>query len=238
MSLCECGCGQDAGVWTYTNNSLGIVKGQPKRFLGHHFKIKHKLVDTLKMSTKLCGCGCGQDAGRRTGNGDYAQKGLPRNFVPGHHKYDRIRVCCKGHDLTNRDNLTKAGYCRICANAAQKRWGERNPEAGRGKHFQKRYGVSKEQFDEQCIKQGNRCAICSVLFDYAVRENTPTLDHAHDSTGRFRGALCSTCNSGLGLHKDNIQLLESAIQYLKETQWNQFKASFSDMVTKPEVEKT
>jgi hypothetical protein len=57
VSLCECGCGEAAGVWTYTNNSLGIIKGQPKRFLGLHSKIINKPVDALKIPTKLCGCG-------------------------------------------------------------------------------------------------------------------------------------------------------------------------------------
>lgn len=40
------------------------------------------------------------------------------------------------------------------------------------------------------------------------------LDHCH-ITGKIRGFLCSNCNTGLGLFKDNINLLESAIKYLR-----------------------
>src|ERR1035441_3943298 len=37
MSLCLCGCGQDAGVYSRTNTNDGAVKGQPKLFVspGH-----------------------------------------------------------------------------------------------------------------------------------------------------------------------------------------------------------
>ena len=40
------------------------------------------------------------------------------------------------------------------------------------------------------------------------------LDHDH-KTGKFRGWLCSKCNQGLGLFKDNPELLMKAVEYLK-----------------------
>lgn len=36
MALCECGCGQDAGVYSRTDPRKGMVKGEPKRFRNHH----------------------------------------------------------------------------------------------------------------------------------------------------------------------------------------------------------
>ena len=39
-------------------------------------------------------------------------------------------------------------------------------------------------------------------------------DHDH-ITGKPRAWICDSCNTGLGRFKDNIELLESAIQYLK-----------------------
>ena len=44
--LCECSCGQDAGVYKRTHKSSGHVKGEPKKFLqGHSSRIgKHITV--------------------------------------------------------------------------------------------------------------------------------------------------------------------------------------------------
>ena len=40
--LCECGCGQDAGVYSATNRRKGRIKGAPKRQVnGHSKKNKH-----------------------------------------------------------------------------------------------------------------------------------------------------------------------------------------------------
>ena len=36
MSVCQCGCGEDAGVYPRTHSRLGIVKGVPRRFLPGH----------------------------------------------------------------------------------------------------------------------------------------------------------------------------------------------------------
>jgi len=41
------------------------------------------------------------------------------------------------------------------------------------------------------------------------------LDHDH-VTGKARGWICDSCNTGLGRFKDDVGLLERAIEYLKE----------------------
>jgi hypothetical protein len=43
-----------------------------------------------------------------------------------------------------------------------------------------------------------------------------SIDHSHNSKN-IRGLLCKKCNTGIGMFKDNIQLLENAINYLKGT---------------------
>lgn len=40
------------------------------------------------------------------------------------------------------------------------------------------------------------------------------LDHDH-KTGRPRGWICDSCNTGIGRFKDDVKLLEEAIKYLK-----------------------
>lgn len=52
------------------------------------------------------------------------------------------------------------------------------------------------------------CEICGVA------SASLFIDHDH-ATGRVRGLLCSTCNSGIGFLRDSVDLLESAIRYLQ-----------------------
>lgn len=39
------------------------------------------------------------------------------------------------------------------------------------------------------------------------------LDHNHE-TGKVRGWICDSCNTGLGRFKDNIELIKSALNYI------------------------
>jgi hypothetical protein len=143
---------------------------------------------------------------------------VPRKGNVPANKGQRSTHCKCGLPRTS-ENTNANGYCIACSNAAQARWRERQPVGyDRGKHYQRKYNVSKEQFAAQVTKQDNKCAICHVVFDYADKATTPALDHAHDGAGKFRGALCHMCNTGLGLFRDNLEFLHSAIRYLEETQ--------------------
>ena len=51
------------------------------------------------------------------------------------------------------------------------------------------------------------CEICGGIQRLSV-------DHSH-TTGTVRGVLCHRCNVGLGMFKDNIESLRSAINYLE-----------------------
>ena len=41
------------------------------------------------------------------------------------------------------------------------------------------------------------------------------VDHNH-TTGKVRGLLCSNCNTLLGKAKDNVNILQAAIDYLND----------------------
>ena len=61
-------------------------------------------------------------------------------------------------------------------------------------------------------KRPERCEICNELgnnFKYGLH-----YDHDH-KTGKFRGWLCGNCNLVLGLVKDNIEVLEKMVVYIK-----------------------
>lgn len=41
------------------------------------------------------------------------------------------------------------------------------------------------------------------------------VDHDHE-TGQVRDLLCHNCNRALGLFQDNIEIVDSALEYLKQ----------------------
>lgn len=74
--------------------------------------------------------------------------------------------------------------------------------------LQKLYSISEEDLKNLKAKQNNSCAIC-------FKENTKLcIDHDH-KTNKVRGLLCTQCNTGIGFLRDDIQILNSAINYLK-----------------------
>lgn len=78
--------------------------------------------------------------------------------------------------------------------------------------LKKAYGVTSQQKEKLITAQAGKCAICNTKLDNPKFTN---VDHCHN-TGKIRGILCHHCNFGLGQFKDNVELLESAIKYLKE----------------------
>ncbi len=52
--------------------------------------------------------------------------------------------------------------------------------------------------------------LCSICNNEAIKFH---IDHCHQ-TGKFRGLLCSNCNSGIGLLKDDHIIVQSAANYL------------------------
>lgn len=76
-----------------------------------------------------------------------------------------------------------------------------------------KYGVSPEEFQARLLTQGGGCAICNKKLDESTRGLIGHVDHNHD-TGKVRGILCSNCNTGLGVFKENKKSLLKAISYL------------------------
>ena len=55
---------------------------------------------------------------------------------------------------------------------------------------------------------------CEVCGKPGKKRNGITLDHNH-KTRRFRGWLCSNCNTALGLVQEDVEVLTALIRYLK-----------------------
>lgn len=116
-------------------------------------------------------------------------------------------------DKKHRDG--KASYCRPCATETARAYRRRNQEAVKSRQLQKRYGIDHSTYLGILTKQRNCCAVCGVEFGESRIEG-PCVDHCH-TTGSVRGLLCQSCNQALGLFKDSVKTLNSAIDYLRKT---------------------
>lgn len=76
----------------------------------------------------------------------------------------------------------------------------------------KKYNLTLEQWDSLFAKQGNACAICRTTYSQGSGWAT---DHNHE-TGKVRGILCSQCNSGIGMLKDDPMRCRAAAEYLEK----------------------
>ena len=120
------------------------------------------------------------------------------------------------HKRPNR----KSGGNWICE-VKRRKDQERRRKADPNKHalgqwasaIKKRYGVTKEQYEEMLSRQGGVCALCYLKCKTGKRL---AIDHCH-TTGRVRGLLCFNCNLAIGKAQENPTILRRMAQYL-ETQ--------------------
>ena len=83
------------------------------------------------------------------------------------------------------------------------------------KHTLKRvYGLTLEQHDKMRLEQNYCCYICGQ-HESTQQYKVLSVDHDH-ATKKIRALLCSWCNHGLGKFKDDLELLEKAVLYLKK----------------------
>ena len=77
--------------------------------------------------------------------------------------------------------------------------------------------MTHERYQELLQAQEYCCAICKRNQKDFKRKLA--VDHDH-CTGEVRGLLCDSCNGGIGKLKDSIDLLETAIIYLKKYKYD------------------
>ena len=97
----------------------------------------------------------------------------------------------------------------------QKQYREKNRKALSDGERKRRFGITPEKYAELFKSQNGTCAICTNP-ETATRlgkVKALSVDHCHKS-GAIRGLLCSDCNTGIGKLKDDVKILQSAIQYL------------------------
>lgn len=121
----------------------------------------------------------------------------------------------KGRGYNNRT------FCDRCLSTEEK-WTFRN----RNKFLKRKYNLTLLEYKNLFDSQGGTCRCCKTKLDITAVQvpkkgkrsgAEPVVDHCHQ-TGVVRGILCFSCNVALGHVKDDIKVLQSMVQYLKETE--------------------
>lgn len=142
--------------------------------------------------------------------------------------YDKSRMATKRKDpdwVAKRRNAQRTPEARAKNNARAKKWRQENleyakvrarayhdsnPDVAKNNKLKRAYGITLAERDQMLAAQGGVCGICKT--DSPGPRDWHT-DHCHD-TGRVRGILCHSCNTGIGGLKHNAAFLSNAIQYL------------------------
>jgi len=136
----------------------------------------------------------------------------PQDFVKRPETKAGIRNQCKTcHNKNSSKNYVK----NLEHNRKRARdLSERYKDKAANRRLKRLFSISLSEYNNILVEQDFKCKICErPASDFKIRLH---IDHCH-KTGKIRGLLCYTCNSGLGYLKDSISLLFKAIFYLKNS---------------------
>lgn len=100
--------------------------------------------------------------------------------------------------------------------AYRRKWLKDNPDKRLAHVLKAKFGMSVEQYHSMRIAQNDQCAICKTT-KFGGNFQRWAVDHCH-STGKIRGLLCNSCNSGIGHLGDTAAGLRAALQYLEKSE--------------------
>jgi transcription elongation factor Elf1 len=133
----------------------------------------------------------------------------------------RCKVCnyakARAWQLANPDRVRAQNKAWKDAHREQVREAERNrrrerpydPAAARARAQRRSYGITPDVYEEMYADQMGECLICGRYHDVLC------IDHCH-ATGKIRGLLCRSCNSGIGQLGDDPDRIRKALDYLRD----------------------
>ena len=135
----------------------------------------------------------------------------------------RCTKCKEEKSLSEFDNRKaskdgKTAQCTLCLRTKAMKVRKENPEITRASNLRNRFNMSIKEYNVIFLKQKGKCRICNkaeTMKSLNGEIKWLACDHNHN-TGKIRGLLCSSCNTGLGKMGDSIKNLKSAIEYLKK----------------------
>jgi len=129
-------------------------------------------------------------------------------------------ICQRGHRMEDTRKFHPNGdtYCCTCKliryKKSRKAYPEIHAEYQRKSNRKRLYGLSDFDYNLLLETQKGLCGICKV----PERELAKRLHVDHDPvTNIVRGLLCHGCNTGLGLLREDVDILIYAVEYLKKS---------------------
>ena len=119
-------------------------------------------------------------------------------------------------DTRRKNGITS--WCRECWKIQEAIRREKlGPKGRKNRKLKNLYGINIEQYQEMLKEQNNLCAVCgnkeSMVNSKSNKVQKLCVDHDH-TTGKVRGLLCTACNKGLGILKDNPDIVLRGYNYL------------------------
>lgn len=139
----------------------------------------------------------------------------PDKYIPAY----KAKEKCEKHNILRTINNDGEWACKKCKQEYAVIYRANDPrylincETRKAKKF----GLTLDEYRSMIQVSNNNCYICKQsetrLFGGEI--SALAIDHCH-TTKKVRGLLCHQCNTALGGFKDNIETLQSAIEYLKK----------------------
>jgi hypothetical protein len=115
----------------------------------------------------------------------------------------------RGPNKTSRTRPNS--HCRDCRKFLAK-------QLKKAKDWAIKNGFPRPEYGEPCQCCGKPVYKClDDIPDGVIGRWSWQCDHDHE-TGKFRGWVCKSCNTGFGGLGDNIESLSNALEYLRKTQ--------------------
>ena len=130
-------------------------------------------------------------------------------------------------NIRNLNNaITTKRVCKHCAfkscnskpphnKGIYKRTEKERKNLNRYRQLKINFGITEKEYVDMFNLQQGKCKICNTHRN-KLNENL-FVDHCHKSN-KIRGLLCRKCNAGLGIFKDNTDIINSALKYLQSYQ--------------------
>lgn len=169
-----------------------------KKTSDHNYYLAHR--EDIKHRTRLYALSLKGKEVQRLAQAKYRKT---TSSLEAKRRYKRTR---KGKLAARRSEQSEKGKARHHRYAQKPHAKELTKERVRRSFLRRTYGLELTEYNRLCEKQLNCCLIC--------KKSCPKLVVDHKVEGSYRGLLCNTCNVGLGMFREDINILKSAIAYL------------------------